>query len=70
MVFTIDILASESMGARSMSTFLKSTNLSMIIDPGVELAPKRFNLPPHQIEINKKEELWLKIEKYLKKVIL
>ncbi|BDC36148.1 MAG: hypothetical protein EF806_02695 [Candidatus Methanoliparum thermophilum] len=67
MVFTIDILASESMGARSMSTFLKSTNLSMIIDPGVELAPKRFNLPPHQIEINKKEELWLKIEKYLKK---
>jgi len=39
----------------------------MIIDPGVELAPKRFNLPPHQIEINKKEELWLKIEKYLKK---
>lgn len=67
MVFTIEILASESMGARSMSTFLKSTNLSMIIDPGVELAPKRFNLPPHQIEINKKEELWLKIEKYLKK---
>jgi len=65
MVFTIDILASESMGARSMSTFLKTDNLSMIIDPAVELAPKRFKLPPHPVEINKKKELWFKIQKSL-----
>lgn len=67
MVFTVNILASESMGARSMSTFLETDNLSMIIDPGVELAPKRFSLPPHPVEINKKEELRIKIEHYLKK---
>lgn len=67
MVFTINILASESMGARSMATFVNADDLSMIIDPGVELAPKRFGLPPHPMEINKKEELWIKIENYLKK---
>ncbi len=34
-----------------MCTFVETPDVKIIIDPGVALAPNRFGLPPHQIEI-------------------
>src|SRR5262245_29992507 len=39
-------LAAESMGVRSMATFVEVDGVGLLIDPGATLAPSRFNLPP------------------------
>jgi hypothetical protein len=39
-------LAAESMGVRSMATFVEVDGTGILIDPGATLAPSRFNLPP------------------------
>src|SRR5499426_3835969 len=39
-------LAAESMGVRSMATFVEVDGVGILIDPGATLAPSRFNLPP------------------------
>src|SRR5881409_2433643 len=39
-------LAAESMGVRSMATFVEVDVVGILIDPGATLAPSRFNLPP------------------------
>src|SRR6058998_2001488 len=39
-------LAAESMGVRSMATFVEVDGIGFLIDPGATLAPSRFNLPP------------------------
>ncbi|MHA1835595.1 MAG: MBL fold metallo-hydrolase [Candidatus Odinarchaeia archaeon] len=57
-------LAFESMGTRSMSTFIETSNVKILIDPGVALAPSRFGLPPHPIELNQRRLHWSKIVKY------
>ncbi len=54
-------LAFDSFGARSMATFVE-TDINIIIDPSVALGPKRYGLPPHKIEIERKKELWEKIK--------
>ncbi len=43
-------LAFDSMGVRSMCCFIRG-ELNILIDPGVSLAPNRFKLPPHQLEL-------------------
>ncbi len=53
----IELLAFDSMGVRSMCTFVETDDIRIIIDPGVSLAPRRFGLPPHRVEIKKLEEL-------------
>ena len=59
-------IASDSMGARSMATFIK-TDLKIVIDPSVALAPCRYGLPPHRVELKRKEELWNEIKKFVEK---
>ncbi|MEO0072014.1 MAG: hypothetical protein ABIK10_01050 [candidate division WOR-3 bacterium] len=49
-----------------MATFVETQDVNIIIDPSVRLAPLRYNLPPHPIEIQKMEELWQKIVEYTK----
>lgn len=49
-------LASDSLGTRSMATYIESKNLGILIDPAVALSPSRFNLPPHPLELQRKEE--------------
>ena len=44
-------LAFDSMGVRSMCCLIKS-NTTILVDPGVSLAPHRFRLPPHQVELD------------------
>ncbi|WP_230739093.1 hypothetical protein [Methanooceanicella nereidis] len=52
------------MGARSMCTYVRTHDVSMIIDPSVALGPRRYNKPPHPIEIRAMSEMWDKIRKY------
>ncbi len=49
-----------------MSTFVETKDVKVLIDPGVVLGPRRYNLPPHQIELERLEEHWTKIVKYAK----
>ncbi|MEN3037053.1 MAG: MBL fold metallo-hydrolase [Candidatus Methanosuratincola petrocarbonis] len=49
----VELLAFDSMGVRSMCTFIETPDLKVMIDPGVALAPNRFGLPPHQIEFER-----------------
>lgn len=39
-------LAAESLGVRSMATFVEVDGTGLLLDPGATLAPSRFNLPP------------------------
>jgi predicted metallo-beta-lactamase superfamily hydrolase len=43
-------LAAESLGVRSMCTFVETPDIRILLDAGVSLCPNRFSLPPHQIE--------------------
>jgi hypothetical protein len=43
-------IAAESLGTRSMCTFVETKDLRVILDPGVSLAPNRFGLPAHPRE--------------------
>jgi len=39
-------LAAESLGVRSMATFVQAGHVRILIDPGATLAPSRYGLPP------------------------
>ncbi|MBN1783117.1 hypothetical protein JW948_18420 [bacterium] len=43
-------LAAESMGTRSMATFVECEGGNLLIDPGAGLAANRFHLTPHPLE--------------------
>ena len=53
-------LASESLGVRSMATYVETNDCKILIDPSAALGPKRYGLPPHQKE---KEALFKTKEK-------
>ncbi len=54
----IKVLGGESLGCRSLATYVEAGGLRIFIDPGVALAPRRYGLPPHDLEIEVKEEVW------------
>ena len=56
-------LAFDSMGTRSMATYVETKDVKLIIDPAVALAPKRFGLPPHPKEVERLGEHWTEIKK-------
>ena len=43
-------LAAESLGVRSMCTFVETPDTRILLDAGVSLCPNRFGLPPHPME--------------------
>ena len=43
-------LAADSLGVRSMATYVEVAGTGILIDPGATLAPSRFNLPPAEEE--------------------
>ncbi len=51
-------LASDSLGTRSMCTFVETSKLSFVIDPGVALGPKRYGLAPHVSEFERLQAHW------------
>jgi len=60
-------IAFETLGTRGMATFVKTKDVKIFIDPGVALAPKRYGLPPHPIELKREEEHWKQIVKFATK---
>ena len=57
-------LAAESLGVRSSAVFVETADVKVLIDPGVSLAPVRFGLPPHPLEIKKMNECWRRIKEH------
>lgn len=55
-------IAFDSMGVRSMATSVKA-DVKIVIDPSVSLAPYRYGLPPHEVEIDRMEMKWEEIKK-------
>lgn len=53
----ITFIGAESLGVRSMCTLVKTRDRLILIDPGVALAPLRFSLPPHPLELKTAEEI-------------
>lgn len=49
----VRLLAFDSMGVRSMSTFISTRDVRIHIDPAVSLAPRRYGLPPHPREVDR-----------------
>ena len=43
-------LAAESLGVRSMATYVEAGDTAILIDPGATLAPARYGLPPAEPE--------------------
>lgn len=43
-------LAAESLGVRSMCTYVETPDVRILLDAGVSLCPNRFGLPPHSEE--------------------
>jgi hypothetical protein len=48
-----------------MCTFVKTSDLNILIDPSVALGPRRYGLPPHEIEIKRMTELMVDIRKHI-----
>ncbi|MFX1536250.1 MAG: MBL fold metallo-hydrolase [Promethearchaeota archaeon] len=44
-------VGAESLGVRSFSVFVHTKDVNIFIDPSVSLAPTRYRLPPHEIEL-------------------
>lgn len=57
-------IAEESLGVRSMAMFVRTKDLSMLLDPGISLSPNRYGLPPHPREIERVNALRRALEKY------
>ncbi|MDK2464732.1 MAG: MBL fold metallo-hydrolase, partial [Candidatus Korarchaeota archaeon] len=60
-------LAFDSMGVRSMATYVETRDVSLLIDPGVALAPRRFGLPPHDVERERLRSLARVIEEHARR---
>ena len=57
-------LAFDSFGVRAMATFVETDDVTVLIDPGVSLAPSRYGLPPHPIEDQRMNECWTEIKEH------
>ncbi len=47
----IRLIGFDSMGSRGMATVVDTGSCKVFIDPGVSIAPRRYGLPPHPIEL-------------------
>jgi len=59
----IRLVGFDSLGVRSMATFVETPDTTIFIDPAVSLAPRRYSLPPHELEWKRLEEVARNIEK-------
>jgi predicted metallo-beta-lactamase superfamily hydrolase len=57
-------IAFDSFGVRSMACFIKTGDKKILIDPGVSLAPLRYGLEPHSLELKRLEECWRNVVKF------
>ena len=47
----IKVLGADSFGVRSLATYVETSNLRILIDPGVSVCPKRYGRSPHPKEL-------------------
>ncbi|MCW1296840.1 MAG: hypothetical protein OH319_04115 [Candidatus Parvarchaeota archaeon] len=59
-------IAFDSMGTRSMACYLETKDINIFIDPGVSLAPIRYGIQPHPLELKRLDEHWNEIIKFAK----
>jgi predicted metallo-beta-lactamase superfamily hydrolase len=59
-------IAFDSLGTRGMATYVETKDVKIFIDPGVSLAPVRYGLEPHPIELKRLDEHWKEIVKLAK----
>lgn len=43
-------ICSDSLGVRSLSVYVETGDLKILIDPGAALGPRRYGLPPSRVE--------------------
>ncbi len=58
-------VAFDSLGARSMATYIETEDVRIFIDPGVRVSPDRYSLPPHKIELDRLRRMWEEIRKWV-----
>ncbi|MGC9209900.1 MAG: hypothetical protein ACP5FT_01330 [Acidilobus sp.] len=49
--FKVSVLAADSMGVRSLATLVDACGTLIGLDLGASLAPRRYGLPPHELEL-------------------
>lgn len=49
-------VASDSLGVRSMATYVETKDCKIFIDPSAALGPSRYGLPPHPVELEMLDE--------------
>ena len=49
-------VASDSLGVRSLATYVETSDVKIFIDPSAALGPSRYGLPPHPSEIKTLEK--------------
>ncbi|KPV64267.1 MAG: hypothetical protein AOA66_0356 [Candidatus Bathyarchaeota archaeon BA2] len=56
-------LAAESLGVRSMCTYVETSDVKVLLDAGASLAPNRFGYPPHPKEYKAMAECRKRVSK-------
>lgn len=59
-------IASDSLGVRSMATYVETKDCKIFIDPSAALGPKRYKLPPTEQELKTLEKTKYKIAQLAK----
>ena len=60
-------VASDSLGIRSMATYLETKDCKILIDPSAAIGPIRYGLPPHKKELDELEKTKKKISEIASK---
>jgi len=62
----LEFVAFESMGVRAQAVFIQTRDANIFVDPSAALAPRRYGLPPHIIEVENLLNIFGKIESLLR----
>lgn len=58
-------IAFDSLGVRSMATYVETKDVRIFIDPGVSVSPDRYSLPPHRIELDRHRDMWESVKHWV-----
>jgi len=58
-------VACESLGIRSMATYVETPDVKIFIDPGASVSPDRYALPPHKIEMDRFYKIWESVKQWV-----
>ncbi len=60
-------LGADSLGTRSFSFYIETSDIKIVIDPSCALAPRRYSLPPTPDEIENLNKTYKKIREHVKR---